>query len=266
MLDRMPARYSTARPDHWPKSARDQLRDRIKSRMDKLGLNALQVAQASGLSNSIIYDILSDKKKNPSVPSIIGLAEGLKCSIAWLLGQGDPLEDATTKPPPVLVQISIQGRAERGAFRQQRPMNPDNPSPSVAAPPSRQFPEARCFSMVVADDHLSGLATPVTRGMLALFVDLDSAGIGVESGRCYLVHRRLAAAGGVAIETAIWRAQVYRDRVEFSPVSSDAAYNRAHTFGTQLRGQSSQDEAVFVEGLFYAAMVDYDGVNPTAWG
>jgi len=259
----MPARYAETRPDHWPEAARKQLQERIVSRMEKLGLNALQVAQASGVSNSIVYDILSDRKKSPSVRAIVGLASGLKCSVAWLVGEGEGSGIGSSMSIPLsLTTVPVRGRAERGAYRLP-PMN-ERPPLSIVAPRSRQYPEADCFAVQVADDHLTGLQpVPVTAGMIALCLSLVGTNIAVETGRCYLVHRR--STDGPQIETAFWRATVFRDRVEFAPVTPDPEHNAAEKFVVNPSELYSPDGPVFVEGLFYAALADYDGAYFQAW-
>lgn len=65
----------------------DVIAARLKSRMGKLGLSALELARQAGVRPSFIYDILNGKSANPSTVRLARVAEKLGISIGYLAGQ-----------------------------------------------------------------------------------------------------------------------------------------------------------------------------------
>jgi transcriptional regulator with XRE-family HTH domain len=62
---------------------------KLKDFIDKNKINLSTFEQKAGLKRSILYTILSDKSKNPSLENISKIADTLDCSIDELLGRED---------------------------------------------------------------------------------------------------------------------------------------------------------------------------------
>ena len=62
---------------------------RIKKRMEKLGLNARRLAEKSNVGKSFVYDILSGKSRNPTSSKLALISKELGVSISYLVGDND---------------------------------------------------------------------------------------------------------------------------------------------------------------------------------
>jgi hypothetical protein len=114
------------------------------------------------------------------------------------------------------------------------------------------FHNTKRFAIKVRDDQLAGLSPPVTRGMVALVIEISD--FDLESGRVYLLAR---PNNDGLCEYRFWRAAVYQDRVEFAPVSPDQDRNDQARFTVPRDILSRKDYAINVLGLFYAAVHQY---------
>lgn len=66
------------------------LADRIRKRLDALGLSAASVSRDAGLGRDYLRDVLNGKSQNPSAQSIALVAPLLKTSLGYLMtGAGD---------------------------------------------------------------------------------------------------------------------------------------------------------------------------------
>ncbi len=63
------------------------LAERIRERMDALGLNPYSAAKKAELGESFVRDILKGKVKSPSAKRLAKLALALECSLNYLLGE-----------------------------------------------------------------------------------------------------------------------------------------------------------------------------------
>ncbi len=71
--------------------------ERIKIRMDALGLNACRAATMATLGRTYVLDILRGKVSDPGARSLQKLAAVLECSPDYLLG--DPVAEASRRYP-----------------------------------------------------------------------------------------------------------------------------------------------------------------------
>jgi hypothetical protein len=214
--------------------------------MDELSLDVAAVVAQSDLSSSKVYGLLKAEAMNPTMRVLRTVSRILKCDIEWLLG----FTDNSISP---VTTIPILGVAEGGAYR--TPM-PDKSSPDRIEdlpPADPRFRKARRFAVMVNDDRLEGLQPPVHRGQIALLIDFADAGLTVESGRIYLLHRRNASG---QIESAFWRAQVFREHIEFAPMSHDETRNRNETIKVPREELEDNDE-LMIAGILYGATHRY---------
>ena len=60
---------------------------KLKDYIDKNKINLSTFENKAGLKRNILYNILSDKSKNPSLENISKIADALDCSIDELFGR-----------------------------------------------------------------------------------------------------------------------------------------------------------------------------------
>ena len=66
------------------------LADRVRQRMDTLGINMTAATKRGGLERTFVADLLSGKKQTINAANAAKLAKALECSVDWLLhGKGD---------------------------------------------------------------------------------------------------------------------------------------------------------------------------------
>lgn len=63
------------------------LKFRLQDYIDKNKINLTKFEQDAGLKRNILYNILSEKSKNPSLENILKIADALDCSIDELFGR-----------------------------------------------------------------------------------------------------------------------------------------------------------------------------------
>jgi len=64
-----------------------QLKSNIKKQLSALNLSVSELERRAGLKQSALYNILSDRSKNPSVEIVNAIAKELNCTIEELLGE-----------------------------------------------------------------------------------------------------------------------------------------------------------------------------------
>jgi transcriptional regulator with XRE-family HTH domain len=233
------------------------LRETVSSRMRELmsnqNVNPAELAQRAGMGETYVYDLLASRNKNPSLRALEAISSALNCSLAYLLGD----TQYAGGREPSLPTMPIVGAAEAGTYRVRAVSIADSDQPQIHAMPHPRYPRARHMAVRVEDDSLEGLPHGVTKGMLALVLDAIEADLSIESGRVYLLQR-LRSDG--TIERAFWQAQVFRDRIEFSPVTRDQSRNRAAKFTAPRDLVPDRNSEVFVEGLYYGAIVFHDNI------
>ena len=69
---------------------------RIRSQMDKIGINARELAEKASVGKSFVYDILSGKSSNPTSKKLMAIAEVLQVPLAYLVGSDDGLCEVTS--------------------------------------------------------------------------------------------------------------------------------------------------------------------------
>ncbi|MDB1135530.1 LexA family transcriptional regulator [Candidatus Anaplasma sp. TIGMIC] len=70
-------------------SSRSSIVARIRSQMDKIGINARELAEKASVGKSFVYDILSGKSSNPTSKKLMAIAEVLQVPLAYLVGSDD---------------------------------------------------------------------------------------------------------------------------------------------------------------------------------
>ncbi len=85
--------------------------ERVKTRMEKLGLNQHSAALLSSLPQDYIRDILRGRNRNPSASKLRALARTLECSTDFLMGVTTDVGDGASEASQgrvALVQLPIK--------------------------------------------------------------------------------------------------------------------------------------------------------------
>lgn len=64
-----------------------QIKYKLKEHFDNNEINLSSFENKAGLKRNVIYNILYDKSKNPTIENVIKIAEALNCSVDELLGR-----------------------------------------------------------------------------------------------------------------------------------------------------------------------------------
>lgn len=84
------------------------LQQRVKERMDTLGLKSAPLAKSLKLSDSFIRDIIRGKARSPAADNLAKLADALQTTADFLLGKNNVVspEGPTTLDVPLLSMVS----------------------------------------------------------------------------------------------------------------------------------------------------------------
>lgn len=80
-----------------------QIGKRIQQRREQLGLTQEELADASGLRQSIISRLERGTRKNPSADTVRRLARALGVTADWLIGMYEPDEEEEAASAPARV-------------------------------------------------------------------------------------------------------------------------------------------------------------------
>jgi transcriptional regulator with XRE-family HTH domain len=159
----------------------DVLKERIKLRMEALGLNPSSVAIKADLGRSAVRDILSGKAKHPKHVTLYRIAEALECSAAYLAGEIDTLfwpDDPKKWAALDKRAWDVTGTLEAGVFRRkwsdlaidEQAYNPIGKIEPVYS--EARFPGRPLAMFAMADQSMDELSI-VNGDILTVLVDED---------------------------------------------------------------------------------------------
>jgi len=195
--------------------------DRVRKRMEELGLNNVEVARNGGLERTFVFDLLKGKKATIRKTYLEQLAIALKCDPAYLRGdqeeliKGGVLSVSREVPPPRKAEDSLElaGILESGAFRTSQP------SGRVPVRSDLRHIGLRQFAFRVSGDEFLALGMPdktiVTAVALSDYVERYGA---LKSGQIVAVESSFAGMPGR--ELTLRKVQVFTDRVELRPATN----------------------------------------------
>ncbi|MCF1502167.1 LexA family transcriptional regulator [Afifella sp. H1R] len=86
------------------------LKERVRQRLDDLGINPFEAARRAGVERNFINDLLSGRKRSIRDTSLTKLARGLNTSEAWLLGRLSE-DDNPRRAVPLVGFVGAGGEA-----------------------------------------------------------------------------------------------------------------------------------------------------------
>ena len=153
-----------------------ELKDRIKARLDALGLNAFEAARNAGLERAFINDVIAGRKSKIHPRNYAKLAPVLGCSAEYLRGEvqePNPAEApgkgaALSTENDEAFGLNILGTVEAGAFRRREKSR--NELAPIAYDP--RFPGARQIAFEVRRQNIKSQVFASGRSFIGA-VDFD---------------------------------------------------------------------------------------------
>nr|WP_246529082.1 S24 family peptidase [Microvirga zambiensis] len=234
---------------------------RIEKRLQAVGLSATAASKAAGKPDAIRNlqrAVEKDDRQGVSTATLNALAPILKTTAVWLfagagpeeLGEntasiGTPTEQVASEGIAItsekMLPIPIIGQVEAGAFREAPEYDPDE-TRYIAAPPDRDFPHARRFSFDVSGDSMNDLKPrPLMPGDQVygpVFDDIDHLVV-LREGMIVVIEQ--TRDGGHTREWSVKQLEIYEDRYEFCPRSTNKKHKPIVVPNTVFRDPSEDD-------------------------
>lgn len=188
----------------------ETLRDRVRERLDALGINPFEAARRAGFERSFVNDLLIGRKKSVRGDSLLKLADALHCDPTYLAGmQAEPRSaEAGEYAWPAAVDACAAG-----VWRDPGARPPASAQICAATPPDPRHNPASQRVFYVADDHAE--AEGIRHGSCVVAYR-PTGSDGVRDGDLVVLRRRHGDDGSV--ETAIWRLNVTLDGLRVVPL------------------------------------------------
>ncbi|CUA90182.1 hypothetical protein Ga0061061_111102 [Chelatococcus sambhunathii] len=220
-------------------------RNRIADRLAEIGRNPFEAARRGGLERSFIVDILTAKKKSVRGQNLAKLAKALDTTVEHLLGEppvkssGKPSLALTNAP---LVEVKVAGIVEAGAFREAPWFSDEDEPATVATTRDRDFPEVQLVAFDVGGDSMNALKPrPILPGDRVICLDFEDlrGRLPLRDGMVVVVEQTLD--GGHHREWSVKQIELYEDRTEFHPRSTNKAHKPIVVPRVLARDPSEED-------------------------
>jgi hypothetical protein len=200
------------------------LKDVVAARLAELGQGPVEAATEAGIERTFIRDIVEGRKESVRQKSMAGLAKALRWSTQELVGALDGLSPTAgvTRGLEALVPVRRAGTVEAGAFRRVDEFEEEGDFLELFEPRDQRFPEARQAYFDVAGDSMNALRPrPILDGDRVICIDYDDlkGRMPLRDGMVVVVEQSLA--GGHIRERSIKQVELYENRIEFCPRSTN---------------------------------------------
>ncbi len=238
-------------PDKTP----GNLIERIDQRLAAIGKSAKGASREAGQSESFIKNIRLGASKSPRTDGLLALARVLGTTIDWLtegrgpeVATGDGLTAPTTSTvSPVdlgeLVPVKIAGKAKAGEFISIEDLGDWEEPEEFVDTRDPRFPHARHLGFEVEGDSMNALKPrPIQDGdrLSALAYEDIADRFPLRDGMIVVVQR--TRHGGHEREWSVKQLEIYEDRMEFHPRSTNARHKPII-----IKRDSLADDGVTVE-------------------
>jgi hypothetical protein len=201
------------------------LREVVSARLAEINQGPIEAATEAGIERTFIRDIVEGRKESVRQKSMMGLARALRWTapqLAAALDGRDPDYSQVIAGTEQLVPVRRAGVVEAGAFRRVDEFEDEGDFEELFEPRDRRFPDARQAYFDVAGDSMNALKPrPILEGDRAICIDYDDlrGRLLLRDGMVVVVEQTLA--GGHVRERSIKQVELYEDRIEFCPRSSN---------------------------------------------
>lgn len=208
----------------------ETIRDRVEKRLEELGLGAITAANSVGLERTFIRDFVIGRKKTIGADKLPLVAAALQTSVEYLTRGTPPVPSAggaagaaseVTLASGSFVQAAIQGTVQAGHFRQFEDYTDEEPV-FETIPRDREFPHARHAIFVAEGDSMNSLKpNPILPGNRLITIDFEDLKGQVPFRDNMVVVVEQLRDGGHLREWSVKQVELYEDRVEFCPRSTN---------------------------------------------
>lgn len=195
---------------------------RLQQRMDELGWSKAELSRESGISYDSINKYLRGDIDQPRGNVLEVLARCIDRPLLWLrdgieiAGGAELVADRRSAAP-----VAVAGTVEAGAFREVDDLDQSDLE-FLYEPPDEKFPNARRMAFNVAGDSMNDLKPrPILPGDRAICVAYEDVmhQVPIIQGMVVVVER--TKDGGQSREWSIKQVELYEDRTEFHPRSTN---------------------------------------------
>jgi len=210
------------------------LTERVQHLEDLTGISQAEATRRGGFKNSaFINDIFRGHKEGVRGVNLAKLALAYGTTAAFLLGEtDDPVLpgvsgnlakiDDIVDIPTEFVEVRFGGIVEAGTFREIDEIGNDTDEPPFYDAPDREFPSAKLYRFTVAGDSMNALKPrPILPGDTVICIDFESLRnrVPLRDGMVVVVER--TTDGGLHRERSVKQLELYEDRAEFCPRSTN---------------------------------------------
>lgn len=237
------------------KLSMDTLAERVAFLLKLRGLSQAEAARRGGFSNAtFIYDILKGKKLGVQGANLAKLALGLSTTAEFLLRKtedpelpGESAAPARTAPQIERSDFALAtygGVVEAGAFREVNDFADDTEDHApIYEPRDPRFPQAQLVYFMVAGDSMNALRPrPLMPGDRVIGVDFEGLGgrVPLDTGLVVVIEQTMQ--GGHHRERSVKQVELYEDRIEFHPRSTNPKHKPIVVPVTVFRDPSEEDQ------------------------
>ncbi|MCB5201908.1 XRE family transcriptional regulator [Neorhizobium sp. T786] len=194
---------------------------RLDERRTELGWSGKELARQSGIPYANINKYLNGEIEQPRGDVIDRLAKTVKKSSLWLKEGIDQEDIEISLAPGRLVPVAIAGSVEAGTFREVDDLDQSEPQ-YLSLPSDDRFPHARLMAFNVSGDSMNDLRPrPILPGDRVVCVSYEDIAneAALRDGMVVVVER--TRDGGHTREWSIKQVEIYADRTEFHPRSTN---------------------------------------------
>lgn len=196
--------------------------ERLESKRRERGWSKADLARHADISYDSINKYLRGDIEQPRGNIMTRLANTIGVSEIWLRDGIGPEGIEAAPNNSKLVSVAIAGTVEAGSFREVDQFD-QSERQTIAMPSDDKFPSARLMAFNVLGDSMNALSPrPILPGDRAICVSYEDVAhtSPLRDGMVVVVER--ARDGGHYREWSIKQVELYQDRVEFHPRSTNA--------------------------------------------
>lgn len=198
--------------------------ERLEQKRAALGMSVAELARKSGVNYDSVNKYLRGDTDQPRGNNLDKLASAVGVSKIWLR-DGVGAEDAEIEPSTSrLVPVAVAGVVEAGSFREVDQFD-QSERVTVAMPADDRFPRARLLAFDVMGDSMNALSPrPILPGDRAICVAYEDVAHETPLRDSMVVVVERSRDGGHFREWSIKQVELYADRVEFHPRSTNPVH------------------------------------------
>lgn len=217
----------------------EDILNRIKSRLDALGLSESEASERAGLSRDAIRNMRravgSNRREGVSTRTLTALAPVLETTASWLL-EGSFQDPYTTSTG----HIPVVGSVQAGVWRELEPFDSDDAHDTIPVLRSPAFHRSRQYALRVEGDSMNRV---FSEGQFVIVASLADAGVDLADGDLVICEREKAGLREVTVK----RLRKLDGRTALCPESTNPVHQPLFLDGDD--GDEIAPTTAFVSGI-----------------